>query len=83
MGCFDTVRASCPKCNVADEVQTKAGACTLRTYNVLRIPQSYKGNAAIAIAAAAADELFRCESCGTNFKIDVSVSAVTVLAEED
>lgn len=38
MGLYDSVIGFCPKCNEPIEFQTKAGACTLKTYGHDKVP---------------------------------------------
>lgn len=38
MGCFDTVNFKCPKCGSAISIQSKAGACALKTFKANAVP---------------------------------------------
>lgn len=44
MGMFDTVFLDCPKCKTRQEVQTKAGPCELREYDIYGAPASILGD---------------------------------------
>lgn len=38
MGMFDSVFVDCPKCRTRQELQSKAGECTLREYDIYGAP---------------------------------------------
>lgn len=59
MGMFDSVYASCPKCNSGVEFQSKAHDCYLANYAVgSTIP--------LAIVADLDGKVQRCDACGTD-----------------
>lgn len=63
MGLFDTVLVDCPKCQHRNEIQTKAGACDLRTYRLAKTPPD--------IAGSLAGETVRCDGCSAIIRFDV------------
>jgi hypothetical protein len=40
MGCFDSVRAPCPRCGARNEFQSKSGPCFLHVYDLADAPES-------------------------------------------
>ncbi len=61
MGMFDRVRAVCPNCSENVEFQSKAGDCTLETFDVWAVP--------MAIAAALNGQHTTCQACGASVTI--------------
>ena len=72
MGCFNTIRVPCPKCQEPYEAQSKGGDCSLSTFN---------------LEDASIDDLsdinrhapFTCEKCGAAFKVKVVAIATSIL----
>lgn len=60
MGLFDSVFVKCPKCGSDVEFQSKAGNCTLKSFNAAQVPA--------AIASDLAGDTSECE-CGAVFSI--------------
>lgn len=61
MGCFDTVIGKCPKCDGRVEIQSKAGECNLKKYQMNRVPAD--------IAMSIQDSIALCHSCNAKFTI--------------
>ena len=75
MGLYDTVHASCPKCGVNLEFQSKAGKCELRDYGASNgVPP--------AIAADLDGEVLECAECRTRVVLEqlVPVSKIRMVA---
>lgn len=61
MGCYDTVRFRCLRCNQRFTEQTKAGNCTLTDFDSQDVP--------LAIAASLVGESVFCPHCSAEFKM--------------
>lgn len=62
MGCFDSVKAVCPKCKGEDlEWQTKIYGCEMQTF--------YTGDVPLEIAADINGSVETCHNCGSRFEI--------------
>lgn len=61
MGMYDEVVFTCPKCDGHITEQSKAGACSLVTYQSDDVPTQ--------IAVDLNGETVWCQNCGANFKI--------------
>ena len=63
MGCFDTVKVSCPNCGKENRIQSKAGDCLLDEYDLDIAPD--------VIKADLNGEFMTCnnEKCQAKFKI--------------
>jgi transcription elongation factor Elf1 len=77
MGCFDTVLVPCPNCSAREEVQTKAGDCSLRVFD---LSEDVPAN---VLAGAADQGPFTCSDCGTKFEIKVHAAGRSVKFREE
>jgi len=64
MGMFDEVKVPCPKCGEINYVQSKAGPCSLGSYEADRVPTM--------IAWDLDGTLVGC-SCGYTFQLDTGI----------
>ena len=64
MGMFDTVETHC-SCGHVMEIQSKAGECSLQTYNISRVPDE--------IAQSLQDKKIQCFTCGKMYIIDFGI----------
>lgn len=64
MGMFDSVYATCPKCNKEVEFQSKAGECLLNRYSVDSVPPE--------IARSIDGDSEACEKCGEVLTIKIT-----------
>ena len=62
MGCFDEVLVPCPRCGKEDVVQSKGGACMMRTYTIQEAPIDVMGDVNRHSPKA-------CEACGCTFEV--------------
>lgn len=69
MGMFDEVIVACPYCNMANELQSKAGKCVLATYVL--------SNAPMEVLADISKKSVSCEHCGKVFRIRLQCVAFT------
>ena len=74
MGMFDSLIVNCPNCNGEVEFQSKAGNCSLDTYNIHNVPAQ--------IAIDCKDDIETCHNCGKHIRLQVqSIVVVTPYLE--
>ena len=74
MGLYDEVDIACPKCSRINYMQSKAGDCDLKTYNIRNAPPE--------ILTSLAKNTFVCYECGSTVGIHVMVMANAYIVEE-
>jgi hypothetical protein len=66
MGMFDSVIVHCPACGEENEFQSKAGDCSMKTYNQTHVP--------VHIANDIDGEITKCWKCDLEFMAKAAVN---------
>jgi len=74
MGMYDSIRGKCPSCGEKVELQSKAGSCSLRMYDLKKIPVEIANDLNLNFQ----DHQNICENCGTRFVLKVKKLPITV-----
>lgn len=72
MGCFNTIRVPCPKCQTIAHFQTKGGDRSMSSYDLADAPLE-------DLSDVNRHAPYTCEQCGTSFEVKVQVLATVVL----